>query len=287
MSQSKSAMMIHRLRSFEDYLSFKFRAGQIIAREMAEVNAAIPPDLPRFTVPGFSYPAGRQVQFMVDYGFPGSPGNPSWRERAICPVTTFNNRMRGAIHIFDLEAEPYPDSHIYLTEQVTAMYKYFKDIYPNTIGSEYMGDRIPLGGHNEQGIRNEDLTALSFDDESFDALVSLDVLEHIPNTLNALNECRRVLKPGGRALISAPFNQGEPKNILRATIENGVINHILEPEYHGDPLSKEGILSFHDFGWEILDQFKKCGFRDAYTVCYFSRAFGYLGDEQFIFSALA
>jgi hypothetical protein len=287
MPASAPAMMIHRLRSYEDYVSFKDRAGDIIAREMAEVEGAIPPELPEFTIPGFSYPARREVAFLVDYGFPGEPGRVSWRERVVCPVTSFNNRMRGAIHISDVEAGLYPDSDVYLTEQVSPMYRYFKEIYRNAIGSEYMGDAIPLGHVDERGLRNEDLTKLSFPDKSFDALMSLDVLEHVPNTMKALSECHRVLNPGGRALISAPFNQEERRNTLRATAENGEIRHLLEPEYHLDPLSEDGILSFHDFGWEILDQFKEAGFRDAYAVCYFSRAFGYLGEEQFIFSAIA
>jgi SAM-dependent methyltransferase len=45
---------------------------------------------------------------------------------------------------------------------------------------------------------------LSFRDGEFDAVLSLDVLEHIENEGAALAEYRRVLKPGGVLLLTAP-----------------------------------------------------------------------------------
>ncbi len=49
-----------------------------------------------------------------------------------------------------------------------------------------------------------DATALSFEDHSFDAVTMFDVLEHIPNHHKAVAEARRVLRPGGFLLLSAP-----------------------------------------------------------------------------------
>jgi len=45
---------------------------------------------------------------------------------------------------------------------------------------------------------------LPFPDSSFDVIVSLDYLEHVHDDQAALNELRRVLKPGGQLLISTP-----------------------------------------------------------------------------------
>ena len=88
-------------------------------------------------------------------------------------------------------------------------------------------------------------------------------------------------------MISAPFVAGNALNTLRAEIRNGEIVHLLPPEYHGDPMSAEGILCFHHFGWELVQQLRAAGFRDAYAIGYFSRKFGYVGGEQFIFVAVA
>lgn len=50
-----------------------------------------------------------------------------------------------------------------------------------------------------------DATQLTFDNESFDAVFMLEVLEHVVEPKAALNEVNRVLKPGGRFVISTPF----------------------------------------------------------------------------------
>jgi SAM-dependent methyltransferase len=46
---------------------------------------------------------------------------------------------------------------------------------------------------------------LPFDAEVFDTVVSTEVLEHVPEPLLALREMRRVLKPAGRLVLSAPM----------------------------------------------------------------------------------
>jgi len=51
---------------------------------------------------------------------------------------------------------------------------------------------------------------LPFDPASFDAVVSLEGIEHIENPFAFVRECNRILKPGGTLLVSTP-------NILGAT----------------------------------------------------------------------
>jgi len=51
-----------------------------------------------------------------------------------------------------------------------------------------------------------DATSLPFADESFDAVVLGEVLEHIEDDGAALNEARRVLKPDGALAVSVPRN---------------------------------------------------------------------------------
>ncbi|HLM27169.1 MAG TPA: methyltransferase domain-containing protein [Thermoleophilaceae bacterium] len=47
--------------------------------------------------------------------------------------------------------------------------------------------------------------ALPLQDEEFDAVLMTQVLEHLPQPLEALQEARRVLRPGGRAYLTVPL----------------------------------------------------------------------------------
>jgi SAM-dependent methyltransferase len=67
---------------------------------------------------------------------------------------------------------------------------------------------------------------LPFADESFDAVLSLNVLEHVKDPFQAARELMRVLKPGGQLMCVAPFLQplhGYPHhyyNMTRQGIDN-------------------------------------------------------------------
>jgi hypothetical protein len=77
-----------------------------------------------------------------------------------------------------------------------------------------------------------------------------------------------------------------PATLIRAVVEkDGSIRHLHPPEYHGDPLSKDGVLCFHNFGWSFLDDMKQVGFKDACLSFYWSRQLGYLGGYQFVIKA--
>jgi hypothetical protein len=116
--------------------------------------------------------------------------------------------------------------------------------------------------------------------------MSFDCFEHFPDFEVAFKECARVLKKGGRMLWTVPFVVSNESNTIRAKIEGGAIQHILPPEYHGDPVNTEGCLCFTHFGWEMLEQVSANGFSDAYAIPYGSREFGYLGAGQIVFVAV-
>jgi hypothetical protein len=271
------------MRSIDDYLSFLKRTRFSRQENHHYLKSVTPASREPFTVSGYSYTAGKHVDFLVDYQHAGEKGPVVWRERVNCPDTYFNNRMRGTFHIFDIEMEPYPDISIYMTEAITPVYKRFSEQFPNTIGSEFYGDRYLLGELSDIGVRNEDVTRLTFADQQFERLISLDVFEHVPDYKRAFAEAFRVLKAQGKMMWTVPFSPLKRTNTVRATVRDGMICHLLPPEYHGDPLSDQGVLCFQYFGWEMLEQMKEAGFKDAYAICYESKEFGYLGGEQFMF----
>jgi ubiquinone/menaquinone biosynthesis C-methylase UbiE len=49
-----------------------------------------------------------------------------------------------------------------------------------------------------------DITAIPQPDGSFDAIMCIEVFEHIPNPIMAIKEFSRLLKPGGILIITAP-----------------------------------------------------------------------------------
>jgi SAM-dependent methyltransferase len=238
----------------------------------------------KFTVPGISYPAGKFVDFMVDYQY--SDGlTINWRERLVCPVTQLNNRLRSSVHIMDFELSPYPESAIYITEQVTPLFSFLKGKFPGILGSEYLGSDLSPG-EIKNNIRHEDMTKLSFLDETLDHYLSFECFEHIPFYQKAITEIYRTLKPGGSFLGSFPFDINRYDNLIKAKIgEDGNIIYFSEPDYHGDPVSEKGILCFTVFGWELLDEFRRAGFKDVYMLLLWSDLFGYLGGEQVYFIA--
>jgi len=52
---------------------------------------------------------------------------------------------------------------------------------------------------------HQDIEHMTFDNASFDAVICLEVFEHVINPFNAAAEIMRILKPGGQLLLTAPF----------------------------------------------------------------------------------
>jgi len=204
---------------------------------------------------------------------------PNWREGLICPGCGLNSRMRASIHLMLWSLPRQQRSRIYVTEQVTSLFRWINFRYPRSVGSEFLRDGTPRGGTNAAGIRHEDLTALSFPDKSLDFIVSLEVMEHIPDFRAAFSECARVLVPGGKLLLCVPFHRGQ-HHLERARMrDDGGIEHLLPPEYHGDPLDPRGCLCFHHFGWDVLDFLRQAGFRHVTAYSIWSRELCYLAAE--------
>jgi ubiquinone/menaquinone biosynthesis C-methylase UbiE len=50
-----------------------------------------------------------------------------------------------------------------------------------------------------------DITSIPMPDDSFDAILCVEVLEHLPDPILALTEFSRLLRPGGTLIMTAPF----------------------------------------------------------------------------------
>lgn len=79
----------------------------------------------------------------------------------------------------------------------------------NQVGEAWGLDLSPhaLGYCAQRGLQRlvmADAERVPFRDESFDAVVALDALEHVPDHESALAEVRRVLRPGGLFVLNVP-----------------------------------------------------------------------------------
>jgi SAM-dependent methyltransferase len=115
----------------------------------------------------------------------------------------------------------------------------------------YFYPGISLGSfHN--GCRCEDLARQTFADESFDIVITQDVLEHLLEPCTAFREIARTLKPGGVHLFTVPWFYWQETKI-RARLRNNVVEYLEKPEYHGNPVDAEGALVVTEWGRDLCD----------------------------------
>lgn len=201
-------------------------------------------------------------------GFRYTPGD--LREGLTCIECRCNARQRAAGMVL-LDELATPTVSVYITEQASPLFVALRRRLPRLRGSEFtsdLGQRLRLSlwlARNgvPDWIHRQDVTALSFPDAALDALISLDVLEHVPHFEKAIREFARVLRPGAPLVLTVPFYDDRFENETIAHVrEDGSIEHAGEPEFHGDPLSG-GVLCFHHFAWELLATMRAAGFSDA------------------------
>lgn len=237
-----------------------------------------------FQLEGECYICQQRVLFKIDQPADGKPVN--WRETLVCPHCKMINRWRSCLHVFEAICEPTESDRVYLTESLSPVYQHLSERYPLLVSSEYFPDSgfgtmvdTPI-----MPVRNEDVTKLTFDESSLEIILCFDVLEHVPNYRAALAEFYRVLSKGGQLVLSVPFSHAQ-KTLVRATHDaDGNIHHHVEPCYHGDPLSPQGVLSYYDFGMDLLDEMRQAGFQECFMACYYSEKWAYL-NENVVFVA--
>ncbi len=216
-------------------------------------------------VPGYCGACRRVRNFTVNSGvYFGTL--PNLREGLVCECG-LSNRNRLIYSAVALEVEDHADVQIAILERISILYKRLQETFPEIIGSEYIGERVQGGTvHTVSGIsvRHESITELSFSKCSLDVIVHNDVLEHVFDYKKALEELYRVLRKGGTLIFTCPFFFRLERELQKARIlADGSLELLMEPEYHGDPINAQGALTFYHYGWGLLDDLVRCGFRDV------------------------
>ena len=266
MNDEPATFLTDCFSSLEDWQSGKTESLHARWR----LNSLLPACLDERGWAGYCNLCRRPVHFLVPSVKAG--GEPDLREELICSGCGISARGRAGLTLATQSLDS--QSHVYITEQASKAFVWLLSQPGRIVGSEFeaspkararLAEQLRrLGGHGD--IRFEDVTALSFDSGLLDAVVSFDVLEHVPAYRNALREFSRVLKPGGMLVLTVPFRPDCAETLVRARLdEDGQVQHLLEPEYHGDPLGA-GVLCFYHFGWDLVDEARRAGFSAARMV---------------------
>jgi SAM-dependent methyltransferase len=156
-----------------------------------------------------------------------------------------------------------------------------KNECPGYVATQFSPDLERGALDDNRGWRNEDLESQTFQDESFDVVIALDVFEHLFDPGLAAIEIARTLKPGGVCLLSVPIVRPFGNSERRAMRENGAIRHLMPEEYHGSPVGNGRVLVTVDWSYDIgaylsarsglpfvvnLIDDMRFGIRDAYNI---------------------
>ena len=201
----------------------------------------------------------------------------SLRERLSCQSCHLSGRSRMVMNAF---SEIAPTGRFLMLERVTPFFEKVRERYPSVEGCEFFGADIPSGEMRTKGeisVRHENLLAMSFASNSLDYLFHGDVLEHIPDIRQALSECYRVLSDQGTMVFTCPLVNRD-RHLVRCVIENGQLNHLLPPAYHGNPMDPQGSLVFTEPGWQILDDLREAGFPAVHVGLLYDPYQGILRD---------
>jgi SAM-dependent methyltransferase len=112
-------------------------------------------------------------------------------------------------------------------------------------------------GTIHQGFRCEDLARQTFADESFDIVITQDVLEHLLDPIASLKEICRTLKPGGLHIFTVPWYSWQDTKI-RVRKCGDEIEYLEEPDYHGNPIDEKGSLVVTEWGRDLVDTIYAC-----------------------------
>jgi SAM-dependent methyltransferase len=125
------------------------------------------------------------------------------------------------------------------------------------LATQYFPYQTPGGTVN--GFRNEDLERQTFPDESFDLVITQDVMEHVYEPVAAFAEIARTLKKGGAHIFTTPLvNKFKKTEVWAKKGDDGKPIFLNTPEYHGNPIDPKGSPVTMHWGFDIVEFIKDC-----------------------------
>jgi SAM-dependent methyltransferase len=163
-----------------------------------------------------------------------------------------------AENVADL-AEAIAEINILETDEVSPISKTLR-VNQSYLVSTY-APNLPNGDLGN-GLYNVDLQNIPFPSESFDIILTSDVMEHVRDFERAHAEIFRCLKPGGAHIFTVPFDENAlvTKTLIDTSSPTDV--YLERPHIHGDPRSG-GITAYRICGLSMMDLLRSIGFEVA------------------------
>lgn len=104
-----------------------------------------------------------------------------------------------------------------------------------------------------------DMQCLALESDTFDLVVHSDTLEHVPDPVQGLSECQRVLRQGGKCIFTVPIIVDR----LTRSREG------LRASFHGDSgIEAEDQRVYSEFGCDLWKDVLRAGFRSSAFVAF-------------------
>ena len=197
---------------------------------------------------------------------------PSIRETYLCSVCGSSLRYRAQADVIFLhcgenqasslkelvELESFKHLAIYEPGVIGPFRSYLSQL-PGYHSSYYWQDL--QDGEERHGIERQNLMSLTYEDDTFDLVITSDILEHVRRPWTAFEEIHRVLKPNGLHIYSVPLTAPMPtQTVSRVDTKGEEDIHILPPYYHGSPVEGKSLV-YSEFGADMIDELEKLGIR--------------------------
>ena len=128
-----------------------------------------------------------------------------------------------------------PGSGVYLP----ILLEHFAQVTAVDVEEAHLDDLRPR--FPEVRILRDDITDSSLPDSAFDLVVCSEVVEHVPDSAAALREMYRVLRPGGRLILSTPQRYSPLELASKVAFLPGIVQ--LVRKIYREPVLKQGHIN--------------------------------------------
>lgn len=202
------------------------------------------------------------------------------RDQLLCIRCYSIPRLRALIYVLETHFPNWRKLHIHESSPCGASSEKLARECRHYIATHYFPDTPPRKIKN--GYRCENLEEQTFPDESFDLVITQDVLEHVFDAARVFKEIERTLKPGGAHVFTVPWYY-DMDTIVRAVSEDGETKYLEEKFYHGNPVDAGGSLVVRNWGRDLCDFIYLCSCMTTTVIGMYDRYRGIEGDLREVF----